>query len=205
MKYVSVDVETSGVKWWKGCQVLSLGAVIDDMSSPVSMLPRYHALVAWDDIYGEPFALGMNAEIIKKIADKKCKEKKVKPEDLGRDFAAFLVDNGYKKTYNPSIGEEVVSIVVGGKNFGSFDRMFLMNHPEFDKSVSFVARVYDPCSMWHELDDERPPDLATCLSRAGIEKTVTHDALDDAIDVVQCIRADMRRKLEYKKLMVKNA
>ena len=191
LKYVSIDVETSGKRPWCD-QILSFAAVIDDLKTPVADLPKWHKVIEWEEIRGEPFAIAMNAEIIKKIADKDYKEK-VKPNRLGIEFKNFLLDNGYSQKYNR------VMLNAAGKNFDSFDRQFLIRHEGFEDSILIPPRVIDPTSMWLSPEDERPPDLKQCLERAGVVKEISHDALDDALDVIYCIRADARIKMERKK------
>ena len=43
------------------------------------------------------------------------------------------------------------------------------------------------CMDW--TTDAGLPNLAECMKRAGIEGVVTHDALQDAIDVVRVLRS----------------
>jgi hypothetical protein len=49
-------------------------------------------------------------------------------------------------------------------------------------------RVLDPCSMYVRASDLIPPNLQECCNRAGIIKTVSHTAIDDARLVVELIR-----------------
>ncbi len=45
-------------------------------------------------------------------------------------------------------------------------------------------------------NDDEPPNLSTCLERAGVENTVvTHDAVDDARDVIRVIRASRKNSI----------
>ena len=69
MKYVSIDIETTGINREK-CQVLSIGAVIEDTNNPrpIEELPKFHAaIVGREGLYGEPFALNMNKSLIENI------------------------------------------------------------------------------------------------------------------------------------------
>lgn len=191
LKYVSIDIETSGKRPWCD-QILSFAAVIDDFKSPVESLPRWHVVLEWEEIHGEPFAIAMNSQIIKNIADKDYKNK-VKPNRLGLEFKNFLLENGYSQKYNR------VMLNAAGKNFGSFDFQFLKNHEGFEDNILIPPRIIDPTSMWLTPEDDKPPDLKQCLERAGVVKEISHDALDDALDVVYCIRADARIKMERKK------
>ena len=81
MKYCAIDLETTGLNSWS-CDILEVGAVIADTNAektPLEMLPVFHCYFVQDTYQGDPFALAMNAEILKKIAvymkDQKVAEK----------------------------------------------------------------------------------------------------------------------------------
>ena len=60
----------------------------------------------------------------------------------------------------------------------------------WSSSVQIRQRMIDPanlCMDWTK--DAGLPNLAECMKRAGIEGVVTHDALQDAIDVVRVMRS----------------
>lgn len=70
MKYVSIDLETTGLETEKH-QVLSIGAVIEDTTKPkikVEDLPTFHGVIIHNEIIGSPFALNMNRDLIEKIS-----------------------------------------------------------------------------------------------------------------------------------------
>jgi DNA polymerase III epsilon subunit-like protein len=85
MKYVSIDLETTGLNPHLH-QILEFGAVIDDLSKPLNIdkLPRLHFYIDNGNITGDPYALTLNAGIIKTINEKKIKEKDTlcRPRDL---------------------------------------------------------------------------------------------------------------------------
>ncbi len=173
--YVSIDLETTGLNP-KKCMILQVGMVIDDWVSPIADLPRLELLVDNGPfITGEPYALQMNAELIKRIADG---ESSVYEHELAHTMRMWLVANNYDGT-----------ILAAGKNFGAFDLQFLNRMSNFDIWLKFDHRSHDPGSMYFDPKiDDKPPSLATCLERAGIAKHVAHTALEDAIDVVTLIR-----------------
>lgn len=88
-------------------------------------------------------------------------------------------------------------MVFAGKNFGSFDWQFLryainpgLADYMYANQVYAKHRFLDPGMLYLDpTTDNEPPDLNLCLARAGIAKTVTHCALDDATDVVNVITA----------------
>jgi DNA polymerase III epsilon subunit-like protein len=83
-----------------------------------------------------------------------------------------------------------IDVIAAGKNFSKFDRNFLEQLPLFNQLISIKARAIDPGTMFIDWEsDEYPPGLLECKKRAGIKNPeVTHNAVDDAIDVIKCIR-----------------
>jgi hypothetical protein len=70
MKYVSIDIETTGLDP-ENCQVLSIGAVIEDTQKllPLEELPRVHIAIRRENISGSMFAINMNRALIEQIVD----------------------------------------------------------------------------------------------------------------------------------------
>ena len=62
--YVSIDIETTGLDW-RTCQIIEIGAVIDDFKTAIVDLPTFRCYVDQGLFYGEPFALSMHAEIFR--------------------------------------------------------------------------------------------------------------------------------------------
>jgi len=78
---------------------------------------------------------------------------------------------------------------VAGKNFATFDKLFLEQLPRWKQLFKVRQRIIDPTVLftnWKE--DEALPNLTTCKSRANTGGEVTHDALEDAWDVIQLLR-----------------
>ena len=191
--YVSIDIETTGLDP-SFCQVIEIGAVIDDWDAPVEELKRFHAYVYHDRIVGQPYALQMNAAILLKIANAEKAVRGVQPGDVadvtldgdrflrpkavGRRFSQFLEKNGIVP------GKAVLA---AGKNFAGFDRPFLDLLPDFN--VRFHHRVIDPAMLfWVPGVDDEPPATKTCMERAGIAGEVAHTAVEDAIGVIKMVR-----------------
>lgn len=76
MKYVSIDIETTGLNPEK-CQVLQIGAVIEDTSNPLPFeeLPKFNCIVEHDDYLGQPTALKMNSWIFEILSGLEGKNK----------------------------------------------------------------------------------------------------------------------------------
>lgn len=110
------------------------------------------------------------------------------------DFDPLLVDQMVKiengKSY-PALTSKMkpVTINVAGKNFASFDKHFLERLPRWKQVIRVRQRIIDPSvifTSWNE--DKSMPSLYECKQRAKIEGIVTHDALEDAWDVIQLLR-----------------
>lgn len=180
---VSIDLETTGLNA-ENCLVLEFGAVIEDYGNlrPVTELPTYRRILIYDRVYGEPFAMWMNRELLKSIANDRTEEHIV-PNLLGSDFSAWLVGRGFPIT------DGKVKIVPMGKNFGGFDLPFLRGVPKFFDHIHVSHRSLDPGSVWfNPAIDVLPPGLPICLERAGLPATVPHDAVEDAILVIKALR-----------------
>jgi DNA polymerase III alpha subunit (gram-positive type) len=70
MKYVSIDIETSGLDPEKNC-ILSIGAIIEDTENklPFEECPKFNAIILQREIVGSPRAITMNKDIINLIGD----------------------------------------------------------------------------------------------------------------------------------------
>jgi DNA polymerase III epsilon subunit-like protein len=79
-------------------------------------------------------------------------------------------------------------INIAGKNFASFDLLFLRQDNSFDYYIKYRHRFLDPAILYWRPGDDTLPDTETCMKRAGIEGKVAHDAIEDAIVVVKLIR-----------------
>ena len=80
-------------------------------------------------------------------------------------------------------------ITVAGKNFGTFDKKFLERLPRWKQLIRTRSRLLDPSILYIDWEnDVDPPSLNTCKERAGISGEVSHNALEDAWDVIQVLR-----------------
>lgn len=177
--YVSIDIETTGLNS-DTCQVIEFGAVFDDWVTPVEQLPRLHRYLYHDQITGEPYALAMNSAILRRLSqrDESC----VRASQLASHFVTWLLGVG-------AIKETSQAFIAAGKNFAGFDKRFLLRLPGFD-GIHFHHRSIDPCMLfWRPDVDAAPPSSKTCMERAGIAGEVAHTAVEDAVAVIQMVRA----------------
>ena len=181
MKFISIDIETTGLDS-EVHQILEFGAIAAEVGSltPLDKLPTFYRYIVHECIIGQPYALQMNANIIKRIALKEPGYEYCKPEDLMREFREWLGYLGYTSEGG---------INAAGKNFASFDLQFINKLNPGAHGVKFKHRVLDPAILYYRPGDKALPDLKTCKERAGVGGDVSHNALDDALDVVKLILA----------------
>lgn len=76
-----------------------------------------------------------------------------------------------------------------GKNFGTFDKLFLERLPRWQQVIRIRQRIIDPSILYVDWKkDTEVPGLGKCKERAGYDKVVTHNAVEDAWDVIQLMR-----------------
>lgn len=205
MKYVSIDIETSGLDP-ENNQVLSIGAVVEDTTKKLRWdeIPKFYCIVLQRSITGSPRAIQMNNRVIKFMGEYLEGSKAVR-EALEKNIAFYEKDEVAKAFYTflrPYFGEphsghpedpnhvkKPLLINVAGKNFGTFDNVFLKKLPWWQKLIQAKQRIMDPAMLFLDWEhDEELPSLTICKDRAGVEGDVTHDALEDAMDVVDVLR-----------------
>lgn len=186
MKYLSIDIETTGRDPRKH-QMLEFGVIVEDtkLKLPFEECPKFHRLIYHDEIIGEPFALAMNADLIKEISAEHEKlstivnyeSNLVDPTCVIREFLLFLTANKFSR-----------KITAAGKNFGSFDKLFIDQLPD-GKKLPLNYRSIEPAMFFIDWDnDECVPDSMTCKVRGAIPPNMKHRAIDDAWDMIQLLR-----------------
>lgn len=144
----------------------------------------------------------------KKQIEDTTRMKFLKEDVVVEALFAFLFKNGlldksiYENTLNvcsqlvdgimiPNIGSRtpVSYLNVAGKNVATFDKLFVEKLPRWKQVFKIRQRIIDPTvffTNWNE--DDQLPNLTTCKERAGTGGEVTHDAIDDAWDIIQLLR-----------------
>lgn len=80
-------------------------------------------------------------------------------------------------------------LTIAGKNFGTFDKLFIEKLPRWQQVFKIRQRIIDPTILFTDwTNDEALPNLTTCKERAKTGGEVTHDAIDDAFDVIELMR-----------------
>ena len=98
MPYVSIDLETTGLDA-DTCQILEIGAIYDDGTKYVDDLPIYHKYVYHPLYTGEPYALALNAKILKRLSSISAADLQngcfLRPDQVAGDFRHWLTGLGW--------------------------------------------------------------------------------------------------------------
>jgi oligoribonuclease len=220
MKYVSIDIETTGLDN-ETTQTLSIGLVVEDTVNikPLQELPQLEIAIVRERIEGEIFAINMNRQLIADILEYKMarteeeqkeielrtKREYLQEDDVAKRIFQFLWENGaLDGKFDPTGMIEVVNgktypmltskmkpfyFNAAGKNFANFDNKFLERLPRWKQCLKARGRTLDPAVLFIDwANDDAVPGLGLCKERAGIEGIVTHNAIEDAMDIVQLFR-----------------
>jgi hypothetical protein len=198
MKYISIDIETTGLDP-ETCQMIEFGAIVDDLNKDIQSyneLPTFTRIIKHEKYVGQPVALGLNQRIfmeLGKLEHSHGMELEDKMNELGVVDVDFFVDELYSWLmeigYKPNKYNKI-HFVLGGKNVAGFDLQFLKKLPRWNTKFIVDSRPVDPGMMYVDLiKDKRIPSLSDCKDRAGFADTiVTHNALEDAMDVIRLVR-----------------
>ncbi|WP_052346031.1 3'-5' exonuclease family protein [Hymenobacter swuensis] len=186
MRYISLDLETSGGNPLRH-QILELAAVVEDTRHlrPLPELPYFRRVVQHPELTGTAGALALNAGLLQELARKEPNPELCTPQELLPQLRGFLLAQGFK-----SDKKDCVAVTMAGKNIASFDLGFLRELPGYGTLMRAEPAMLDPAAFylnWRK--DTRLPTMQICKARAGFEDTtVAHQALADALDVVQLLR-----------------
>jgi oligoribonuclease len=219
MVYVSCDIETTGLDFKENSVLSIGAIVEDtEKKLPYDEIPKFYGIVLQNLITGSPRAITMNQEVISNIGDfiegkpetRDLLAFKTGGLFLEKDFIIqelyrFLCLNVplygddlkrmekyvYPGDKKPTIDGSTrpITINVAGKNFGTFDKVFLEQLPWYKKLIKTRQRILDPAILlvdWKS--DDSLPNLKECKERAGVSGIVTHNALEDAWDVIEVLR-----------------
>ena len=193
--YVSVDIETTGIS--DDCAVIQIAGVFDDGVSPINELKTFNQKIRYRGFYSEPVAIKINQKLLEQMAsrDEETQALFCHAPEAGKKFLAFLEDcfshcQSYDTANELRTGGK---LVMAGKNVAAFDdpklRILLSEHypkgaKQYDKIMSY--KTLDPGSMYYT-DFGYNPSLSAINEITG-RNEVTHDAIDDAFDVVYAVR-----------------
>lgn len=227
MKYLSIDIETTGLDRERD-QILSVAAIIEDTTKklPFNEIPKFHCAIKRENISGSMYAINLNRDLIQTIikfeTSKTIEDKHEIMRTSGMQFLnedqvveslfQFCYDNGIvdkpdtsdwshaqignyftvkngKQYPTLSSNFQKVHITCAGKNFGTFDKIFLERLPRWKQVFAIRQRIIDPSVLFTDwANDESLPSLSDCKKRAGLSEVVTHNAVEDAWDVIELLR-----------------
>lgn len=178
----ALDIETTGLDE-EVCQVIEIGAVIFDtnhLHDSFEILKKFHCYVLHDTYRGEPYALGMHAEIFKRISKREQPYLYLRPHEVAVELPKFL------KLHMP----EEEKYTIAGKNVSAFDMKFFRADPYLKPIVkSFHHRCVDVGNMYVDWRmDKCLPSTEECLKRAMLSTEVKHNAVDDCLQVIELLR-----------------
>lgn len=178
MRYISLDLETTCLTPSPE-HILQVSMIVEDTKEkhiPVESLPNLTFFIKHDEIKGSAYALSMNGWILDFISGRanNCPYPIYSLEEATEEMNEFIGMNfGNRKA------------IAAGKNVAGFDLPFL---PKEVRS-KFIHRVIDPGSMFIDFSkDLTPPDYKECMARAGVSGDVSHDAYEDAKDIIKILR-----------------
>lgn len=195
--YVSVDIETTGLD--KESEILQIAAVFDDLVSPIKDLETFNMTIKHEKFrHSEPYALVMNAKLIEKMT----RNENVYPSwTVANKFIDWLSEIA-QQTYFFDTDNNLKmkgKIQFAGKNVANFDIPMLskfMQEQGLTNQFDLLKthRTIDVGSLYL-------PDFGYNVSLSEINQLldrpeVSHDALDDAMDVVVAIRHKLGVKNE---------
>lgn len=186
--YVSIDIETTGID--DRSELLQIAAVVDDMKTSIDKLRTIDLPIKHAEIkYSEPVAMKMNAELLKKLDSADFQS--YSPKDAADSLLNFLLEEQAKVGVDGK--GKLRKIVFAGKNVASFDipklKKFFMDYLperayEFNNLVHY--KTLDVGSLFFDVFKENVS--LSKINKLSGRNQVTHNALDDALDVVHAVR-----------------
>lgn len=196
MKYVSLDLETTGLDS-NLHQIIEIACVIDDLSCPPEIdylrkCESYHKIVRHPNYNFSPHAMKMHMR--NGLLDELLGNAYVDSADVaGADQVGGLLMNWLIKS---DLHDPFSKPAVAGKNFARFDAPFLLKLHGFSIGQEWWHhRSLDVGSLYAKATDTELPSTEECLKRAGLKSGGNHRAMDDALDVVRLVRHALLGKI----------
>lgn len=204
MKYAAIDIETTGLDRVND-QILQIAIVLEDTGTAaereIEDLPTFEALIWHERLSGHPFALNMNREIIEALTaiEWNGDEAEAYPKTIefrGHKVRVFpSLDSACKDAirflrceYGVADAKALPNIIAAGKNAGTFDLPFLAQALDGKFSRIFCHRVIDVGSVALGSNPDYWKKTRPLSMRDLKESDPSHDAVDDARDVVLLLR-----------------
>ncbi len=178
---VSFDLETTGLNP-DTCQVLEVGAVAYDPEKD-DVLGEFHQIVKHNVVRGEPYALAMNSDLLRQMADKYHL-------DYNGELATLALFKGWLGAMRLKAGAEGKPHALGF-NVGAFDLQWKLDGQKL-KSL-FHHRCVEMGSYLAGFHDVDFPESSKDAFRNILARDVPHSALEDAkgaLEIYRMIRKD---------------
>lgn len=199
MKYISIDLETTGSND-DVHQVIEIGAVVDDLEEqkPIDELPEFHTYVGHDTYNVSEYCLGMHSDT--GIFEKLSSYGDGQSDNIAGIGEAVIGLNTFIRDELELTGwpgESRGSLNVCCHNFTVFDFRFLrramddhFGKASRESTVWDVNRIrpFDPCQFYMQPDDDKVPGTRTAMKRSDMEPSVAHTAVADAKDMIRMTR-----------------
>lgn len=191
MIIISIDLETTGIDP-ENNQILEFAAIIEDTEKKLGWdeIPKFQRILKSKSYTGSPFAINLNQRIFNILSESDklsgfdqveydIKNNIIHIDYLPGEFLEFLRVNGVKGSLN-----------IAGKNFGTFDKLFLDKVQGWKDAININRRIIDPTVLFVDWNSDKSlPSLDECKKRAGLgNPIVSHEALSDAWDIIQILR-----------------
>lgn len=179
MYYVAMDTETTGLDPERH-QILQLAMVLEDTTKPevpVEELPTFCRFIYHSDIVGQQQAIHMNAWIFAEMEGPKAPRYPAESEHETIEQAVNWLGEMRRRTAESRL-------TAAGKNVAGFDMRFLPP----DIRGFFLHRVIDVGSVFVDWSKPCLPSLNELVIQSQIRLEQTHDALEDARDVIRLLR-----------------
>ena len=187
---MSIDVETTGLDTQHN-ELLAIGIVIDEHQKSLEDLEKIYIVFDKDTLrYCDVFALAMNADLLRDMKNK-CVTTPLPPRTLVKFKKEEEVTRYLQDIFLAYGATPENKITLAGKNIGKFDYHFLRHLPWWKEKCEPLInhRFVDLGSLFWNPFASKVPDLIGCKNLCYITDPVSHNAVDDALDVVKCIRA----------------
>lgn len=186
MKIAVIDIETTGLDPERH-QILEIYGYQLDLAGQVwDRKYIFHRYIRYDEIIGSPYALNINAALIKDMRTSYFSH----PENVKEELWYWMI-NVLEKQKNGKI-------TFAGKNVANFDIPFILNFLGKNWNETPISyRTLDPAVLYMKPNDVDIPRLDECMRRAGgcWDDTKAHTAEYDAECVGQVLWQHFRKEL----------
>lgn len=219
MKYVSIDIETTGTDPDKH-EIVEIAAKIDDLSNLVSphALDSFRSIICKEQYVCTPYCSVLHSDLWKEIQLRMPEAKTNSHYDAFNKIVAddspamkssvfdaavttanrsVVLLRAWLEAKGVAVKNNKVKINVAGKNYAMFDHNFLKKACLGDW-IDVRHRVIDVATHFWRTGDERLPNTELCCQRAGIhyDAQKAHGALYDVDTVIMLVRKALLKNYE---------